>query len=378
MIRDRLRTTHRMQSPPISPADKTPGDGVTAEGESYPSRRLQFVDVAPPQPGICVEIAEGVLWSRIPLPIDLNHINVWLLDCGDGCVVVDTGMAAEIGKSAWQRIASQVFVDKPLRAVFVTHIHPDHIGLAGWLQQQYSAPVWMSARTLDMAKQLLSGANLSNADEAEAFLRANGVEDVSALKPMFSPTRFARMASGLPEVERLVADCDVLELGSSSWTALETNGHAEGHLCLSNTAQRLLISGDQVLPTISSNISYRWRSADPNPLHSFLSSLQRLRTLAQDTLVLPSHGIPFRGLAQRVDDLTQHHEEQLEKIVTACQEPRAAFDLLRFMFRRELSGMHLFLGLGEALAHLEYLFNAGRLDRRQHADGVTRYERLSG
>lgn len=356
-------------------AEKASADGVTAEGESYPSRRLRFVDIAPPEAGTCVDVAPGVLWGRIPLPIDLNHINVWLLDTGDGYVVVDTGMAVEMGKQAWGRIAARHFSRKPLRAVFVTHIHPDHIGLAGWLQSEYRTPVWMSARTLDMAQQLLSGASLSNADEAEAFFHANGVSDVTTLKPMFSSSRFARMASGLPDVERLVADGGVLPLGDHRWTALETNGHAEGHLCLSNEREQLLVSGDQVLPTISSNISYTWRSADPNPLHSFLSSLQRLRALAEDTLVLPSHGIPFRGLRQRVDDLTRHHEEQLDKIVAACVEPRAAIDLLPFMFRRQLVGMHLFLGLGEALAHLEYLFQSERLERSQHADGVMRYRR---
>ena len=360
------------RSPSVQP-DKVPADGVTAEGEAYPSRRLQFVDVTPPEPGTCVDIAPGVLWGRIPLPIDLNHINVWLLDTGDGYVAVDTGMALGMGKDAWTSIAARHFVDKPLRAVFVTHIHPDHIGLAGWLQSEYGVPVWMSARTLDMARQLLSGESLSNADEAEAFFHANGVRDVTTLKPMFSSARFAKMASGLPEVERLIADCEVLSLGDRRWMAFETNGHAEGHLCLSNEQERLLVSGDQVLPTISSNISYTWRSADSNPLHSFLSSLQRLRLLAQDTLVLPSHGIPFRGLQQRVDDLTRHHEEQLDKIVAACSEPRAAIDLLPFMFRRQLVGMYLFLALGEALAHLEYLSQSGRLERSQHADGVTRY-----
>ncbi len=360
---------------PSSPKqpDKTPPDGVTAEGESYPSRRLHFVDVTPPEPGTCVDIAPGVLWGRIPLPIDLNHINIWLLDTGDGYVAVDTGMAVGMGKDAWGRIAATHFTHKPLRAVFITHIHPDHIGLAGWLQSEYRVPVWMSERTLSIARQLLSGESLSNAEEAEAFFHANGVTDVTALKPMFSSSRFARMASGLPDVERLVADCEVLSLGDRRWMALETNGHAEGHLCLSNVEERLLVSGDQVLPTISSNISYTWRSADANPLHSFLSSLQRLRTLAQDTLVLPSHGIPFRGLQRRVDDLTRHHEEQLDKIVAACSEPRAAIDLLPFMFRRQLIGMHLFLGLGETLAHLEYLFQAGRLERSRYADGVMRY-----
>ena len=141
---------------------------------------------------------------------------------------------------------------------------------------------------------------------------------------------------------------------------------------MSNAAARVLISGDQVLPSISSNISYGFHIADANPLGSYLDSLQRLRALSPDTLVLPSHGVPFHGLQQRIDDLTTHHEEQLAKVEEQCRVPKTAAELLPTMFRRELRGMHLFLAFGEALAHLEYLVHAGRL-RRIDGGGIVRY-----
>jgi glyoxylase-like metal-dependent hydrolase (beta-lactamase superfamily II) len=345
---------------------------VTAEGEAFPSapRRLHYVDAAIPAAGQHVELAPGVRWARIPLPLDLNHINVWLLDTDDGCVVVDTGMAASIGKDAWEIIEREHFSRLPLRAIFVTHIHPDHIGLAAWLQERHGVPVLMSERTYDWAKRLLGGEGRARAEAIQAFFTSHGLSDTTQVQAIFQPERIARMASGLPRVEQTIADSEVIRWGAREWMALETNGHAEGHLCLSNPAARILISGDQVLPTISSNISFMIGSHDPNPLESYLSSLQRLRALPEDTLVLPAHGVPFYGLRQRIDDLTGHHMEQLHKLAAACAEPKLAVEVLPLMFRRELKGMHLVLAMGEALAHLEYLVHAGRLHRKRVADRI--------
>ncbi|HEY4366405.1 MAG TPA: MBL fold metallo-hydrolase [Steroidobacteraceae bacterium] len=350
-------------------------DGVTAEGAAYSSSptRLRYVDVAVPAPGKTIVVAPGVLWCRIPLPIDLNHINVWLLDTDDGLVLVDTGMAADVGRDAWEIIENEILAQRPLRAIFVTHIHPDHIGLAAWLQQRHDVPVWMSRRTFEQARYLFDDASASDGSVAEAFFRSNGVDDPTMLRPVMSPRRFGSVTSGMPEVQRFVADDEVLQWGANAWRALETNGHAEGHLCLSNAAGGLLISGDQVLPTISSNIGFTFYNRDMNPLQSFLSSLIRLRALPEDTLVLPSHGVPFRGLRQRIDDLRRHHEEQLDEVVKACAIPRTAAQMLPLMYRRELKGIHMFLGLAEALAHLEYLAHAGRLRRNTDGEGVVRY-----
>lgn len=360
-----------MTSSPSNPAAPSP-DAITAEGATCVSRQLHYVDVAAPRPGKTVKLAPGVTWCRIPLPIDLGHINVWLLETEGGQVLVDTGMLSSISKDAWEDIEREVLATQPLRAIFITHIHPDHIGLCAWLQERHDIPVLMSQRTHDQVQFMLSGQGV--AGEGEAFFRTNGVLDLSSVQPYFNADRFARMLSGPPKVERPVADGEVLQWGGRSWTALETNGHADGHLCLSDTAGGLLISGDQVLPTISSNISLVWRNRDQNPLNSFLTSLKRLRELPDTTLVLPSHGIPFRGLQQRIDDLLNHHEEQLQAIVHACPEPMTAAEILPVMYRRRsIKGVHLLLALAEAKAHLEYLVHESRLERLTDAQGLIRY-----
>jgi glyoxylase-like metal-dependent hydrolase (beta-lactamase superfamily II) len=347
---------------------------VTAEGETFssPPRRLHYVEQPAPAPGTSVAVAAGVRWARIPLPMDLSHINVWLIEVDDGWIIVDTGVAISMGREAWETIEREVFATAPVRAVFITHIHPDHVGLAAWLQQRHGVPVLMSRRTHQLLDAMLGGAGAPSAADAQAFLRSHGLNDMERVASMLNPDRFRQIVSGMPEAPQHVGDSQTLRWGAQEWRALETNGHAEGHLCLSNERSHVLISGDQVLPTISSNISFNFRNADPNPLESYLDSLERLRTLPEDTLVLPSHGTPFRGLQHRIDDLRGHHEEQLEKLLGLCAQPMIAMELLPRMFRRELKGMHLFLALGETLAHLECLVQAGRMQRRP-GEGVVRY-----
>ena len=355
-----------------------PLEGGIADGESHLSapQRLQLLPFEPPQLGQAIRVAEGVRWCRIPLPIALNHINVWLVDHEDGCVVVDTGLASSVCQEAWHALETQIFADTPLRGVFVTHIHPDHIGLARWLQERHRVPVWMSPRTHAQMQQFMSiaaaPATQRAAPEVERYLHAHGVDDDSVLSA-FSPARFASLTSGLPDDVRLVVDEQALRWNGYPWTALETNGHAEGHLCLHRNHGNVLISGDQVLPTISSNVGLGWRSQDLNPLDSFLSSLERLRTLPTDTLVLPSHGQPFRGLQSRIDDLRAHHVGKLDAVERACVTHKTAFDILPVMFRRPLTGVHFLLALGEALAHLEYLVSVERLQRETDSRERIRY-----
>lgn len=360
-----------------SRTDRSPS--VTVEGAALPSdpRRIEYTAVPAPGFGERTRIAENVWWARIPLPIDLNHINVWLIESARGHLLVDTGMSASMCKDAWERLDADAFANDPPLALFVTHVHPDHIGLASWLQERYSIPVWMSERSHELAEAVYGTVASPSRAEVEAFLRAHGVTDTTELQPLLKPERFARMTSGVPRVHQYLEDSQALDWGSGEWRALSTEGHADGHLCLWRGQDRVLISGDQVLPAISPNISIMFQQPNANPLRAYLSSLERLRELPADTLVLPSHGLPFYGLRPRIDDLRAHHQAQIDKLLDACKVPLSAYESLPVLYRRELAGMHFLFALGEAVAHLEYLAHRGDLERQMRGEVIV-YRRASG
>lgn len=348
---------------------------VTAEGATLNSQRLKYLNVDIPEPGGFATVAPGVVWLRVPMPIDLNHINLWLLDDGDGWTLVDTGLNADLCKEAWQKFEAALFKEKPLKRIFLTHLHPDHIGLARWLQDRHSVPMWMSSRGIKLAQLYAAPQSEAEIEQAHGYMRSHGFVDTELLAKFFSGKMFRSGLSGLPDISHHPIDGDRIAIGAAEWRVYETNGHAEGHQCLSDEQNKMLISGDQVLPTISSNVSYSPRGGDMNPLDSYLTSLERLSELDQRTLVLPSHGRPFYGLQLRAADLIAHHREHLETVESACVEPKSAYDLVPLLFKRRLIGSHWMFAMSETIAHAEYLVTAERLARTVATDGAIKYVR---
>jgi glyoxylase-like metal-dependent hydrolase (beta-lactamase superfamily II) len=351
-----------------------PGGAITREGERFssPPHELEFVAGDPPARGVARALADGLLWLRIPLPMELNHINVWLLEDAGAWLLVDTGMAEDVCREAWLELEERVLGGRPLGRIFVTHDHPDHMGLAPWLASRHGASVLMSAHAHRSAGEFLATDPAALADRIRGFLHSHGVELPAGDAPARGDPR--RWFGGLPPLSASPSDGDRLAAGGGTWTVIETGGHCRGHLCLYETARRLLISGDQVLPTISPNVSVLSSSPEADPLREFLQSIERLSGCAADTLVLPSHGRPFRGLHRRLGDLARHHREQLEAIESACREPRTASELLPTMFRHVPRGFHRMLAIGEAVAHLNYLCAEGRLQRDRDPGGVIRFQ----
>ncbi len=245
-----------------------------------------------------------------------DHINLWLLEEPGGYALVDTGMATAATRALWDQLANTLLRERPLTRILLTHLHPDHSGLAAWLQQRFAVPVWTSAATLAQLRVLLGETAPRTLAERLAFFAGHGVEPVTQIAGSLGSQGYPESVSGLPQAQRLMLDNDLTPIGERDWRWLETGGHAHGHLCLhAEQPNPVLIAGDQVLPTISPNVGLTPLTPDPNPLATYLNSLERLSALDASTLVLPSHGRPFVGLAVRATEIREHHERQMAKLL---------------------------------------------------------------
>jgi len=344
-----------------------------------PQQILQFPHAAAPAAGASLEVAPGLRWLRMPLPFALDHINLWLLEDGPGWTIVDCGIASKTTKSAWE----QVFASAPasgaqaFRAtrVLATHAHPDHIGLAHWLCEHFGVGLWISHADYLMAHAVRDGAAGHALDKLTGMFRSNGLCGEELKKMSQRDNHFRRAVPEFPQSFRRLMDGDEIRIGDRVWRVIMGYGHSPEHAALYSSGLGVLISGDMVLPRITTNVSVWAVNPDGDPLKLFLDSLKRYAGLPADTLVLPSHGLPFRGLHERIEQLEEHHRLRCAELLLACHRPLSAFAAVPALFRRELDTQQLFFALGEAMAHLHYLYFQGALERETGADGVIRYLR---
>jgi glyoxylase-like metal-dependent hydrolase (beta-lactamase superfamily II) len=334
-----------------------------------------------PELGTTLEVAPGVRWLRMLLPFQLDHINLWLLrdriDGRDGWTIVDCGITNDATRAAWETIFANELQGLPVLRVVVTHMHPDHIGLAHWLTERWNVRLWCSATDYHVARLASSGIAAIGGEATARFMASHGLTDEESQTKIKARTNYYKsMVPDLPHAYRRLLGGDVLAIGGHDWTCHAGYGHAPEHMSLHCAQLGVLISGDMVLPRISTNVSVADLEPEGNPLALYLASIERLRALPADTLVLPSHGRPFRGLHTRIDQLAAHHEERFADVLRACaQAPQSAADLLPVLFRRALDAHQTFFAMGEAIAHLHYLYYAGKARRTLGADGIHRFAR---
>lgn len=331
---------------------------------------LTYPQQTSPMPGMAQSVASGIEWLCMPLPFALDHINLWLLDDDGGVAAVDTGIATEAVKSAW----TSALAGRQLTRCIVTHFHPDHLGLACWLQEVTGAPLWMSQGeylTAHLVAEQLGGYSVAAMLE---FFRRHGLGQEALESLSQRGNAYRRGVPAIPaSYRRLFAD-QRLSIGARQWRTIAGYGHAPEHMSLYCEDLKVLISGDMLLPRISTNISV-WAAAPlDNPLQNFLDSISDFLTLPEDTLVLPSHGRPFRGLHARVAQLQAHHAERCEVLLAACRNrPLSAAELIPTLFGRTIPDPHqTMFAMGEAVAHLNYLQNTGKMLRVEERD-VIRY-----
>ncbi|MBM4196315.1 MAG: MBL fold metallo-hydrolase [Gammaproteobacteria bacterium] len=338
-----------------------------------------------PEPGTAVEVAPGVRWLRMPLPFALNHINLWLLrdrvDGRDGWCIVDCGIADEATRSAWEQVFATGIDGLPVLRVIVTHLHPDHAGLCHWLTERWRTEqsecrLWMSATDFAAARVMIANGSAVGGDGAANFFRRHGLTDEKSLEQVRLRWRYyANMVPAMPDGYRRLMDGQVVVVGEHAWECIAGYGHAPEHISLWCAKTNVLISGDMVLPRISTNVSVGHTEPEGDPLPLYLRSIAAMRRLPGDTLVLPSHGKPFMGLHNRVIQLEQHHKERLDVVRSACSgQPRSAGELLQVMFRRSLDLHQTTFAMGEAIAHLNALAGRGEVRHALHPDGVIRFE----
>lgn len=334
---------------------------------------LEYPYDAPADGGV-VEVAPGVLWVRIAMPIALEHVNAWLLRDYDGWTIVDTGLPTEEARAAWERIFATHLAGAPVRALICTHCHHDHAGLASWMTERLGVPVYMSLGEFLMLRALDPGAAPATQGEERRFYLRAGVPADRAERVLEALRQQPVVAPRQSEFRRLRGG-DVITIGPRRWRVLIGEGHSPEHVCLYCAEDRLLIGGDQLLPRITSNVMVNAFEPEGNPLALWFESLDRLETCAAETLVLPSHQSVFRGLHVRVRQLRAHHARQFEELrhLVAARGECTAFEAMSPLFPHLRDATDDGLALGETVAHLSWLRYRGVLERRLESDGAHRY-----
>lgn len=332
-----------------------------------------------PPAGTTREVAPGIKWLQMPLPFALDHINLYLLEDGDGWTVVDSGLGGQETQDYWTQIFENDLDGKPVTRVIVTHMHPDHLGQAGWICRHWNAPLYMSRTEYYFARAMAGERGDKVPDEAIAFFRRGGMSEQSIedLRARGWGANFARSLAPIPVGYHRLVDGQSLRIGDNEWRVVVGSGHSPEHVCLYSDALDILISGDQVLPRITSNVSVNANEPEENPLEVWMESHEKFLALLPDTaLVLPSHNKPFYGLHARLRYLIDHHEDRMLACEEACVAPKKASDLLGVMFKRELDSFQTMLALGECVSHLHCLMGRGRLQREVNGEGVYMYRSI--
>ena len=343
---------------------------------SIESSTLRFPYAEHPAPGQVVEIAPGVQWFRLPLPYRLDHVNIYLIDSGEGWIVLDTGLGTDDCRSAWETLLAGALRGQRLTSIVVTHFHPDHVGLAGWLAKRFDLPLSMPRPEYLYSLALQYAPGDLGHDMHRPFYRRHGLSAEVTELVLGRGHEYLRRTSGVPATYHRIKNGDSLEAGAREFQIITGGGHSLEQAMLYRPEERLFFAADQVIARISPNVSVHAMEPDLDALGIYLGSLKALRDrVSNDVLVLPGHGLPFYGLHERVAELTEHHAQRCDVIEVAIkQRPLSVAELVPHVFHRVLDEHQTGFAFGEVLAHVNHMLGQGRLTLDIGRDGVERYQ----
>lgn len=328
-----------------------------------------------PETGRCMQVAPGVYWLRMGLPFALNHINLWLLEEEAGWTIVDCGIANEDTRAAWEVIFAHELRGLPILRVIATHCHPDHIGLAEWLCTRWQVPFYITLGEYGFARMLAAGLPGTDGAAMINFFRSHGLAQDKLAQLEGRKNHYQTLVPTVPAHFIRLEEATPLQIGQQTWRIITGSGHSPEHAALYCESLGVMISGDMVLPRISTNTSVFAVEPEADAVGNFLQSLKKFLPLPADTLILPSHGKPFRGLHARIVQLTTHHAERLAEVLAVCDTAKSAADIVPIMFTRALDMHQMTFAMGEALAHLHRLWYEGKLLRMVDEHALTTFVR---
>ncbi len=337
---------------------------------------LTYPFQSPPAPGSALEVAPGLLWLRMPLPFALDHINLWLVKETTGWSAIDTGFSNEPTRSLWQECFAEVLDHQPLQRVIATHCHPDHLGNATWLTERFAVPLWMTQGEYLSAHAMHDESAGYGIATLVHLFQQHGLAATHCDLLQQRGNAYRRGVPAIPMHYHRFLPEDHIILGDVEWQVIPGYGHSPEHAALYCPSKQVLISGDMLLPKISTNVSVWPIDPDGDPLALFLASIDRFARLPKNTLVLPSHGLPFVGIAERIAQLNAHHEARLVEVRAALTKPLTAAQIVPVLFRRELDTHQMFFAMGEAIAHLNHLYHQHAITRSQQSDGSITFGRF--
>lgn len=346
--------------------------------DAQPPRTLSFPWDNPPETGEAIEVAGGVLWLRLPLPMKLDHVNVYALDDGDGWTLVDTGFDTHKTRDIWAGLLAGPLKGKPVRRVVATHHHPDHIGLAGWFQTDFGAELVTSRTSWLFARMLTLDVQEVMPPETEAYYRSAGMDpELLAQRKAERPFNFANVVAPLPLGYTRVKEGDTIRMGGRRWAVHMGDGHAPEHATFWSLDDDLVLTGDQILSSISPNIGVHATEPLADPLAEWLAACERLSVLARPgQLALGGHKMPFVGLPLRMAQLIQNHHSALKRLVKHLEQPHSAAECFPPLFKRTIGPGEYGLALVEAVSHVNHLYLSGQVSRSRRDDGAWVYQAL--